>query len=1028
MPAAKVCKRETYHRMSFLIDKFWHAKSTDAGSKERVRRFFITNKKSILVVLLLSLSLVWMMGDVILDPANIPGTDTYFHITLIDEARDRILAGQPIGPISESINGGRAYLYGTDSTYPQFGYWVAVIVALAVGSSELSFTLLMFAALLTAQLTFFLGFKSRFGVVPAAYGAVAFGYAPFLMTNVLPQGRFPAVLAVALLPLIMSAVLRILESPGKKWWAVGLIATAVSVAFHPMVFYMAAIGLAAIGAAYVAAVKTSLNRILLASSMIVLGVLVAWLMLPSGLNSLSLNNGAASTIVGSGGPGVRATTGGHAVIVPFSIRWNSFDVRLRSFNENYAGLGLALAGLTSLVFAWRKKVALFAVAAIFLYLLASGTATPLWNMIPLASVLEPRRFLFPAYLAVGLVIGSGVSVLIAQMHIVATRRVRLQTVFALVLIAALMAFDAIPMAGRIAPDERDLERLWVDTIADKSNGGRAFWQAYKDFSPYYFFSQKAGVETIGRMSDVDRAIRQGFPETALEQIALLDVRIVLTEQIVFEGLVDQLVAHGFTEDMKQDTQLLLTSDKPSVRVMTASRNVGLVGVAAELYWSRIIPNSIPIGNLSDAPTGLTDTLDAIVMSAYSAAEGSDIESLLIDYVNGGGTVIIGEPNRSGDDLFGVDGVRREVPAVLSVESASGPVQTQPFEINGRPFFGIFYDDAGETVLAGTDESGNEIPIIQKRSLGEGAIYWVCCNIGNHIVENPGEDFELAYTLRSFFENEIGGYGDIWPRPFGTELTVNGPSDFEFTYRSDEPTLAVISARPLSQRRVLVDGQEEAEILPYGPVFAIELPAGEHRVSVTTSANPVTPGALGLWVLAVATTVYLLRNLWLWLAIPPLPSVGLRYAIRRWISEPPFVREFSISAGVLRVCEPRTGRRFDVKAPDGKFRRFEPSGDEMLIALVFVEFSAPAGEGIEFDFDRLILSSAEGREFHATPPGELQSHDLMFPNLLHLTDIKYSLIGPIIKLAPSEVIRGYIAFEYPAAEEYPFVHGAFVNLR
>ena len=533
------------------------------------------------------------------------------------------------------------------------------------------------------------------------------------MTNVLPQGRFPAVLAVSLLPLIMSAVLRTLESPGKKWWVTGLIATAVSVAFHPMVFYIAALGLAAIAAAYAVSTKTSLNRIILVGSMIVLDVFVAWLALPTDLSSLSFGNDAASTLVNDAGPGVRATTGGDAEIVPFSIRWNSFDVGIRSFNENYAGLGMVLAGLVALVFAWRKKVALFAVAAIFLYLLATGTMTPFWNMIPLASALEPRRFLFPAYLAVGLVIASGVSVLVAQMRGNPGLRVWFQSILALVAIAALLAFDAIPMAGRIAPEEREQENNWVDLFESASNGGRAFWNTATDFAPYYFIGRKAGVETVGRLNDIDLAVRQGFPENAFQQLALLDVRAVLSDRTLFGDLIDRLIDQGYSGDFRVETQVVLTSGKPSSRVMVPSRKVGLLGTAALSHWSRIIPNSVPLTSLSTVPIEFLDSLDAIVLSAYSVENESVEETRLTDYVERGGFVILEEPNRSGDDLFGVEAVQRVVPEPPTIEAEFGSFETLPFEIEEGRFVGTFYDGAGETMFVGADALGNVVPIIQR---------------------------------------------------------------------------------------------------------------------------------------------------------------------------------------------------------------------------------------------------------------------------------------------------------------------------
>lgn len=77
---------------------------------------------------------------------------------------------------------------------------------------------------------------------------------------------------------------------------------------------------------------------------------------------------------------------------------------------------------------------------------------------------------------------------------------------------------------------------------------------------------------------------------------------------------------------------------------------------------------------------------------------------------------------------------------------------------------------------------------------------------------------------------------------------------------------------------------------------------------------------------------------------------------------------------------------------------------------------------------MILRSAEGQEFRATQPADLRSHDLLIPNPLNLLDVKNSLLDPTIEIGPSEVIRGYVAFEYSTVEEYPFVHTTFMNLR
>jgi hypothetical protein len=136
---------------------------------------------------LLILALYFVLGDIVSKPNQLPGTDTYWHVTLIDEAYDRFKGDGQDGPISESINAGLPYLYDTDGTYPQFVYVTSLFVSLLTGNAGVTFGLMMFLASAVAQLSFYFGFRSRFGHVGAAIGAIAYAYAPFTLTNIAPQ-------------------------------------------------------------------------------------------------------------------------------------------------------------------------------------------------------------------------------------------------------------------------------------------------------------------------------------------------------------------------------------------------------------------------------------------------------------------------------------------------------------------------------------------------------------------------------------------------------------------------------------------------------------------------------------------------------------------------------------------------------------------------------------------------------------------------------------------------------------------------
>jgi len=336
----------------------------------------------------------YAVGDLMSNPLNLPGFDTYWHVTFIDEGMSRFRANQPIGPIAESISGGSQYLYDTNSSYPQFAYWVSIVVGLVVGNAGTAFAFMIFAAVAIAQLSFYIGFRSRFGIFATVIGSLAYGYAPFFLTTIAPQGRLPALLAVATLPAILAGTLALMEKPSRVVWFWTVIAVGLSAAFHPMVFYIAAVPIGAIGVLHAIVVKAGPKRIALSASASVVGVLVIWIALPDAISDLSVGGGVVGTATVLEGAGIRAGTGSNATILPFSIRENSFFVGLRGSNENYAGVGIVAAALLALVLVRRRDVVVFALGAILAYVLATGSLTPLWEKIPLAAALEPRRFLF----------------------------------------------------------------------------------------------------------------------------------------------------------------------------------------------------------------------------------------------------------------------------------------------------------------------------------------------------------------------------------------------------------------------------------------------------------------------------------------------------------------------------------------------------------------------------------------------------------------------------------------------------------
>ena len=239
---------------------------------------------------------------------------------------------------------------------------------------------------------------------------------------------------------------------------------------------------------------------------------------------------------------------------------------------------------------------------------------------------------------------------------------------------------------------------------------------------------------------------------------------------------------------------------------------------------------------------------------------------------------------------------------------------------------------------------------------------------------------------------------------------------------------MISTHPLRQRKVLVDGITELKMLNYGRVSAIVVPAGSHQILVTTGATPLKLSTFVFWIFSLGAAVLILRILWTRLATPLPPSSGVFPALRRWIAKPPFVRDFTVGAGKLRICEPVLGRKLDMKSNDGTYWRIESRSHQGLIAAVLVELSAPVNEQIEFNFEHLKLVDSKGTEFNVAATEELLTNELRFPNVFRLIDTNNPLLSGTVDLDAGETVRGYVVFDVETEEEYPFVHDLFAAVR
>lgn len=991
------------------------------AGRTMTRQQFLSNTGLPILLLILA----WItVGDLATNPNHLPGIDTYWHVTLIDEGADRIRDGEPLVPISETINAGTRYLFDTDGTYPQFVYWVSIFVALITGNAGTAYGLLMFAAIAVAQLSFYFGFRSRVGNPGALVGAIAFAYAPFTLTAVAPEGRYPALLAVSTTPLILAGGLSLIDAPSRRIWILGTGAAALSVGFHAMVFYIAIIPIVFILGLYALNSKKGPKRLALAGSIVFAGVLVAWILLPDGISDFSESGGVAGVVAASSeSVGGRADTGTSSDIVPFSIRWNSFDVGLRSSNLNYAGLGLAIAGILTMVLVRRRDVFIFGTGAIFAYVLATGSITPFWDQIPLATRLEPRRFLFPAYLGVSVVIAIGFSNLIDQMMVDRSRKTVAIYGSLIVVVCGLILFDSIPMAKRIAPIPDDQRLEWTTALVDQDIDGRLFWNSGSGFATYYFGGRETGLEVTGRYRSVDQALRSGFPQTAITELALLNTRAVLTDEHSFEALPKALQNASFEEVARWDSRVLLVSAAPSSIFMNQTVDAGLIGVAGTGFWSKIFPNSVPIDKPDLVPEELLKSIKIIVLSAHSFSDVSKVENVLSDYVRAGGRVILEEPNLSGPELFDSRSRIDDVPPEFSVSNSDGNVDVLPFSADGQTFRGVYYesDSAGEVTFSGTTPDGQIVPLVTKRTFGDGAIYLVCCNIGNHIVGTS--DQALAKAVREYFGSEIGTFRSNWPTSFNADYERVSPSHFELTYESESDTPILISLIGINNRSLVTESGDPIQIVKFGPISAAVLPKGEHTIVLKPRSNLFQAFPVSVWFIGLALAGTILSFGW-----TPLARAGNSYAevaasLARTIFtiasssiRPLWAGTLDIPGGTLYSDSPKTTTSFEMSSDDADTVEVVKSDDNGVVVSLYLSVEASTSETLTFAAEELCLRTTEGRVVEAdSSKGSEMKASPQFA-LLSLIGKRSRRLANYISLQNGDSQSGYVVFKLNGTEK------------
>ena len=1025
---------------------------------DRLRSFILERRKWLIdvgAVAAIGVVVFLVFIPILSDSQNPPGADTYYHLTQLEYMADEVRQGNGIPTWSPVLGLGHRYFINTGGTYPTGAYFLNLPLHLLTDDAGTTFLTSLFLIFFVMGSGFYLGFRSRFGRPAAFVGAFVAMYGPYHFVSVNVYGRWLALTALAFLPAFLAAYLNLLDRPSRASFALAAITSGLALIVHPLVLYTTLVGVGAYTVVWAMWQRIPARRLAVAASSVVVGALLFWVLIPTGLTSLffsSLPGEVGSTVsdLGSDAGGMAVEIGTDARPV-YAISMDSFNVALRGMYQNYAGLGPLI--LTLLIPVLQPRRVTFALAGVCLILLAFGfgNAGPFYSALPFIEGIEPRRFLHPTYMFQGILVAtafgpwlerirrirwrdhlrSGWTWLSARHRLLDSPRSpasltsRVGPTLAVLGIAAtvsLFLFDAVPMRGTLKPWPRDLWRSEAQTMADLSTGGRFVFRGEDQWAPMYYASRLAGVESIRWSGSAARAALEGFPAWSVSVMALQNVRFVDTNERVERALSDELKRQGFVEVARSGSHLLLHNPRPSTPLQRPSRPVLLVGRSARPYWPMILPEAV--GTVSDLAALDPDFLrhfDAIVIGAYTASNLARAEAVLSDFAAAGGIVFVEEGRLDGPDLWNVPSERREVPRNLEVALPSGEtLRLKEFSINEGPLIGHFYPSGGTPVLEATDlDTGDSVPLIRERRIGKGTVYYVCCNIGYHIYRT--KDDAAVEVLRQFISGKVNLPESPWPEPFEAEIAAWEDRSIRFSYGSDGETAVVVSLRPDPAWTATVDG-EQARMAGYGSVAIIDLPEGQHDVALTCS-HPLASGlnlsvnALGLVALAV-----ILGPLWrLARTEGQTPQwwmlKGIAWAVvlaGRTQRDP--VTLVTRGAVAIRVGTPRItdaahfsgeGRR-----PHAAGYRIETEANNTVLATLTIEIENNGNDFLSFDVgeDSAQVATADGSTYRPIDPVS-RSTPVDPRDTRRAYEASAPLWGPV-NVPPASVLRGQLFFEVP----------------
>lgn len=759
------------------------------------------------------------------------GSDTWGHLIKVEFLRSELAQGRLYPNIFAGwYNGVQLFRY-----YAPLPYYALVVVFLIVKDIFATANWLIFFCAVFGALTV-LRFERWIGFFPAVLGAFLYPLVPDHVRVAFAEGNLPRVLATALLPATLYALLLVMDREASRRWHVVLVAILVNliVLSHAMMGAIFAVSLTIfcllfwlLGGSF----PTGLFR---AAFGIGGGLLSAsWWLLPSLTGGITeLNQSAVSEALAH---------------FPVLVSFNPL-LRLRDPEIFYIGFGLGL-GMIAGASGWARlgplAKALLLTGGVTA-LVTTSIVNPLFNALPMHHLFWPIRFTSFASTMMLL------AVIACWRHLTNWHR----TVLTVALAITIFDFSAssILMHLRVA-DPAIIEAAnwlraspgWRVATADLSRLGSA---------PSYLLTQVGqreqifgwgyqGARTAGNVSSINYAMEHGHFDYAvdrLEELGVDDV-ILLPEVLPSLNFDRRLSESGYKAYPLSNNMTLFHKDGvPRAYRQTAS----ILGIGTGAQNLALLFPSVALGPspfVDDYQAAYLSRFRAIFLSRFAWRDRNTAEHLIAQFAAAGGTVLV-DLTGSPTDTFAREPKFLEVygepiqlvsPVVLT--RADEDVRLMPFQIEGDAWQAHSPQGLDRNVI--TFNYYDQVAVaLGYKEVNDGRVWFTGLNLPFHALLTG--DRAAIKVLEEVLGLPAGQPPPREPIPLTDYLADEDGYSFSFELDSGGQILVPVAAH--EGATVILDGA----LVPSTAIdnlLTLDSPAGRHRVSVSfAKTGPYRIGA------------------------------------------------------------------------------------------------------------------------------------------------------------------------------------------